>query len=44
MRSTAYAAARPRYGVMDVVALLSRELLVMVLVFAVLFAIGAAAV
>lgn len=43
MRSTAYATARPRYGVMDVVALLFRELLVMILIFAVLFAIGAAA-
>ena len=43
MRSTAYAAARPRYGVFDVVALLFRELWLMVLVFAVLFAIGVAA-
>lgn len=44
MRMASRAAARPRYGVLDVVALLFRELLVMVLVFVVLFALGAAAV
>ena len=42
MRSTAHAAARPRYGVVDVVALLFRELLLMVVIFLVLFALGAA--
>ncbi|HUH22674.1 MAG TPA: chain-length determining protein, partial [Brevundimonas sp.] len=44
MRLASRAAARPRYGVLDVVALLFRELWVMALVFAVLFALGAAAV
>lgn len=43
MRSTAYAASRPRYGVTDVVVLLFRELWLMILVFAILFIIGAAA-
>ena len=43
MRSTAYAASRPRYGVIDVVVLLFRELWLMILVFAILFIIGAAA-
>ncbi|MDA0743811.1 MULTISPECIES: GumC family protein [Brevundimonas] len=37
-------ATRPRYGVMDVVALLFRELLLMILIFAVIFGIGAAVV
>src|SRR5690606_41490106 len=37
-------ATRPRYGVMDVVALLFRELLLMVIIFAVIFGIGAAVV
>jgi uncharacterized protein involved in exopolysaccharide biosynthesis len=44
MRLASRAAARPRYGVLDVVALLFRELWVMVLVFAVLFVLGAGAV
>lgn len=44
MRSTAHVTARPRYGVLDVVALLFRELVLMIVVFAVIFAIGAAAV
>jgi uncharacterized protein involved in exopolysaccharide biosynthesis len=46
MRSTvtAYVSARPRYGFGDVVGLLFRELWVMVLVFVVVLAIGAAAV
>lgn len=44
MASTSFATARPRYGVLDVVALLFRELLLMVVVFVVLFALGAAAV
>ncbi|MNS31459.1 Chain length determinant protein [compost metagenome] len=43
MRSTAYAASRPRYGVLDVVVLLFRELWLMILIFAILFIIGAAA-
>jgi len=44
MPSMSRAAARPRYGVLDVVALLFRELWVMLLVFAILFALGPAAV
>ena len=36
MPSMSRAAARPRYGVLDVVALLFRELWVMLLVFAIL--------
>jgi uncharacterized protein involved in exopolysaccharide biosynthesis len=44
MRLNSRAAARPRYGVLDVVTLLFRELVLMVLVFVVLFALGAAAV
>lgn len=44
MRSTTLTATRPRYGVLDVVALLFRELWLMILVFLVLFALGAAAV
>lgn len=43
MRSTAYVSTRPRYGVLDVVGLLFRELLLMVVVFLVVFLIGAAA-
>ncbi len=43
MRSTAYVSTRPRYGVLDVVGLLFRELLVMIVVFLVVFAVGAAA-
>ena len=42
MRSTAYAASRPRYGVLDVVVLLFRELWLMILIFAILFIIGTA--
>ncbi len=42
--TTAYVSARPRYGVFDVVGLLFRELLLMILVFVVVLAIGAAAV
>ncbi|WP_368933594.1 GumC family protein [Brevundimonas naejangsanensis] len=37
-------ATRPRYGVMDVVALLFRELLLMIIIFAVIFGVGAAVV
>lgn len=44
MRSPAYATARPRYGFWDLVGLLLREILLMVLVFLVVFAIAAAAV
>ena len=44
MRLNSRAAARPRYGVLDVVTLLFRELVLMVLVFVILFALGAAAV
>ena len=44
MRSTAYVTTRPRYGVLDVVGLLFRELLLMVVVFLLIFALGAAAV
>lgn len=40
----AYASARPKYGVMDVVGLLFRELGVMLVVFVLIVAIGAAAV
>jgi uncharacterized protein involved in exopolysaccharide biosynthesis len=43
MRSTAYATTRPRYGVLDVVGLLFRELILMILIFVVIFAIGAVA-
>ncbi len=42
--TTAYVSARPRYGVFDVVGLLFRELLLMIVIFLVVFAIGAAAV
>lgn len=44
LRSSGYVAARPRYGLGDIVGLLFRELLLMIVVFAVLFALGAAAV
>ena len=44
MRSTAHVTARPRYGVLDVIGLLFRELLLMIVIFLVVFAIGAAAV
>lgn len=45
MRSTAtISAARPRYGLFDVVGLLFRELLLMIVIFVVVFAIGAAVV
>jgi uncharacterized protein involved in exopolysaccharide biosynthesis len=44
MRSTTTVSARPRYGLLDVVGLLFRELLLMILVFLVVFAIGTAAV
>ncbi|WP_426042088.1 GumC family protein [Brevundimonas sp. TWP2-3-4b1] len=42
--TTAYVSARPRYGLFDVIGLLFRELLVMILVFVLVLAIGAAAV
>lgn len=41
MRSS-LAAARPRYGVVDVVALLFRELVLMIVIFLVIAALGAA--
>ncbi|QYF85660.1 chain-length determining protein [Brevundimonas sp. PAMC22021] len=44
MRPTAYVPARPRYGVLDVVGLLFRELLLMIVIFLLVFALGAAAV
>jgi polysaccharide biosynthesis protein PslE len=44
MRTTAYTTVRPRYGFVDVVGLLFRDLLLMVVVFLLVFAIGAAAV
>lgn len=44
MRTTAYTTVRPRYGFVDVVGLLFRELLLMVVVFLLVFAIGTAAV
>lgn len=48
MRSTAstttYVSARPRYGVFDVIGLLFRELALMIVIFLVVFAIGAAVV
>lgn len=43
MRSNAYASARPRYGLNDIVVLLWRELWVMILVFLLIFIAGAAA-
>lgn len=44
MRSTATVSTRPRYGLLDVVGLLFRELWLMIAIFLVVFAIGAAAV
>ena len=44
MRTTAYTTVRPRYGFLDVVGLLFRELLLMTVVFLLVFAIGTAAV
>ena len=44
MRATAYTTVRPRYGIADVVGLLFRELLLMIVIFLVIFAIGTAAV
>lgn len=44
MRSTAYVTVRPRYGLPDVIGLLFRELVLMILIFLAVFAIGAAAV
>ena len=43
MRSAAYVSTRPRYGVLDVVGLLLRELLLMIVVFVVILALGVAA-
>lgn len=42
--TTPYVTARPRYGLMDVIGLLFRELGLMIVIFLVVFAIGAAAV
>ncbi len=42
--TTAYVSTRPRYGLFDVVGLLFRQLLLMILVFVVVLALGAAAV
>lgn len=44
MRSTATVSTRPQYGLLDVVGLLFRELLLMIVIFLVVFCIGAAAV
>lgn len=44
MRTTAYTTVRPRYGFADIVGLLFRELLLMIVIFLAVFAIGAAAV
>ena len=44
MRTTAYTTVRPRYGFFDVVGLLFRELLLMVVIFLLVFAVGTAAV
>ncbi|GAA0634138.1 GumC family protein [Brevundimonas lenta] len=44
MRTTAYTTVRPRYGFFDVVGLLFRELVLMIVIFLAVFAIGAAAV
>ena len=44
MRSATYVTARPRYGFGDVVGLLFREFWLMVVIFLVVFALGAAAV
>ena len=43
MRSTAHVTTRPRYGVLDVIGLLFRELLLMIVVFVVLVLISIAA-
>ncbi|MFN3836240.1 MAG: GumC family protein [Brevundimonas sp.] len=43
MRSSAYVMTRPRYGVLDVVGLLLRELLLMIVVFVIILALGVAA-
>ena len=44
MRTTAYTTVRPRYGILDVVGLLFRELLLMIVIFLLIFAVGTAAV
>lgn len=44
MRTTAYTTVRPRYGFFDVVGLLFRELLLMIVIFLAVFALGTAAV
>ncbi len=44
MRTTAHVTARPRYGLFDVVGLLFRELILMVVIFLVVSAIGAAVI
>ncbi|RZJ90116.1 MAG: chain-length determining protein [Brevundimonas sp.] len=44
MRTTAYTTVRPRYGIADIVGLLFRELLLMIVIFLVIFAVGTAAV
>lgn len=44
MRTTAYTTVRPRYGFVDVVGLLFRELWLMIVVFLAVFAVGTAAV
>ena len=43
MRSTAHVTTRPRYGVLDVIGLLFRELLLMIVVFVVILGLGFAA-
>jgi uncharacterized protein involved in exopolysaccharide biosynthesis len=43
MRSTAHVTTRPRYGVLDVIGLLFRELLLMIIVFVVILGLGFAA-
>lgn len=44
MRTTAYTTVRPRYGVLDVVGLLFRELLLMIVIFLAIVAMGTAAI
>ncbi|RYG13098.1 MAG: chain-length determining protein, partial [Caulobacteraceae bacterium] len=44
MRSSLQAPVRPRYGLLDVIGLLLRETILMIVVFLVIFALGAAAV
>lgn len=44
MRTTAYTTVRPRYGFADIVGLLFRELLLMIVIFMAVFAVGTAAV